>query len=136
SLFRNQIAVKLAGNSIGSWSGCLPPRTYFAVSKINEAGKYLIVHRSKMARGSNPTWQPMKISSRSLCNGDFDRELKIDIFQRKFSGALVSVGSMLTTVNKMSKSGQEKQAMLSPTGQASKSTLRYVSCTITPINTF
>ncbi|CAG7687278.1 unnamed protein product [Allacma fusca] len=133
---KDEILLKIAGNSCGSWSGCLPPRSYFCVSKLNDAGKWIVVYRSKIARGSNPTYQPMKISCRSLCNGDLDRELKIDIYQRKFSGKLVSVGYLSISVNKLLKAGQERQPLLTPNGQSAKSGLRVLSCAMTPISTF
>ena len=94
--------MKLAGSSMGSKSFCfIPPKIYYVLSKVNEAGKYIVVHRSQSVTGTDPNWVPTTLSMRSLCNGDKDRGLKVECFQEKMSGSHKSLGYCFTTLNAM-----------------------------------
>ncbi|CAG7833487.1 unnamed protein product [Allacma fusca] len=136
---KDEVFLKLAGISCGTWTACIPPKTMFALSKINEAGKYIMVHRSAWARGSNPTWSPLRMSSRLLCNGDQDRELKLEIFQKDFKGNSHSNGVCITTLNKLLAHCDKQDSIeLSDTKPQlqDKSAIRVAACTLTPIHTF
>ncbi|CAG7823526.1 unnamed protein product [Allacma fusca] len=124
---KDEVTLKFSGSSCGIWNACIPPRTFFSISKLNDAGKYLLVYKSKFARGSNPNWQLLKMTSRALCNGDHDRALKIEIYQRNLQGESASIGSVLTTLSKLLKCDHQERIMLmTPDGQ----------CTLAPISTF
>ena len=114
----------------------MPPRTLFLVSKMNDAGKYLLVHRSKTMRGANPTWPPLKISCRNLCNGDLKRQLKIEIFQRPFHGRATSLGFVTVTLGELIKGNQDKMQLMTAGGASGKGFLKVLSCGMTPISTF
>lgn len=52
---------------MGEVSCCaLAPGIFFSVSKVNELSKYVLVHRSDVISGPDPTWKPVTISVRSL----------------------------------------------------------------------
>ena len=118
---KEEVLFKLSGCSCGKWTGCLPPKLYFVLYKLNEAGRYIAIYRSKIARGTSPSWEQVRLSLQRLCNGDQDQELKIDVFQLPFGNNrvnLVNFGSALTTLSKML-TPSEKIPIMSPKGAVS-----------------
>ena len=49
----------------------------------------------------NPDWPPVKISSNKLCNGDYDRPLKVQVFDFDNDGKHDFIGEFFTTVNEV-----------------------------------
>ncbi|CAG7725726.1 unnamed protein product, partial [Allacma fusca] len=134
---KDEVTLKLAGSGCGNWTACLPPKTFFSVSKLNDAEKYLVVYRGRYARGSNPSWPPLKMTSRALCNGDHDRTLKIEIHQRNIQGESFPIASCLTTFNKLLKATtQERMEMVGEDGKPTKATIKVLQCTLAPVSTF
>ncbi|CAL8088558.1 unnamed protein product [Orchesella dallaii] len=108
---------------MGSTRCCIfPPTIFYVLSKVNEDGSYIVVYRSETAPGDTPSWLPVTISIRSLCNGDKDRGLQFHFYQEGFNGYHTSLGFVLTSVNRMrgapegstvkllGKNGKEKQS--------------------------
>ena len=116
---KEEVLFKLSGSSVGKWTGCLPPKLYYILFKLNEAGRYIAIYRSKgsRGRGTSPSWEQARLSLHRLCNGDYDQELKIDVYQLPLT-QLVHVGSALTTLNKML-TPSEKFPIMSPKGAVS-----------------
>ena len=80
----------------------LPRKIFFEMCKVNESGKYIVIHRSEVScNGESPTWKPFTLTMRSICNGDKDRSLRIQCFQEGFNGYHSSLGFLHTTVNKL-----------------------------------
>ena len=121
-----EVILKIHALSCGKGLACLPPKTYFAISKLNEASRYIVVYRSRLARGLHPAWPQFRMSCQRFCSGDPDKELKIDLYQRPFSGTKVThLGSALTTLNKLLKMGLDKIPLLSPKGEVSYFTQKF-----------
>lgn len=155
-----QVTLRLGANGIGQSSCCLfRPKTFFVLSKINDARKYVIVQRSNSATGSDPTWNSQCITMRSLCNGDQDRGLKIECFQEKMNGSHKLIGYCHTTLNNMITLGTGGIKLMSPNSgqvkiqkihikiivllnkasfilQETSATLLILLCKISPIYTF
>lgn len=94
--------MRLKGHGLGSTRCCIfPPAIFYILSKVNEDGSYIVVYRSEASPGDSPTWLPVTISIRSLCNGDKDRGLQFHFFQEGFNGYHSSLGYILTSVNRM-----------------------------------
>lgn len=77
------------------------PSVFFTISKVNEASKYVLVHRSEVVTGPDPTWKQITLSVRSLCNGDRERGLKIECFQVKLQGSQKLLGTCSTNLNQL-----------------------------------
>ena len=115
---KEEVILKIGALSCGKGLACLPPKTYFVISKLNEAGRYIALYRSRLARGLYPTWAQFRMSHQQFCSGDGDKELKIDLYQLPFSGTKVThLGSALTTLNKLLKIGLDKIPVVSPKGE-------------------
>jgi hypothetical protein len=83
---------------------------YFVVSKMSPAGTYSVVYRSEVIKNTlNPTWKPFQLPVVELCNGDYDRKLKIDVYDWDSNGSHDFIGSLLTTLHDLSIAVVEKK---------------------------
>ncbi|KAJ8047872.1 Copine-8 [Holothuria leucospilota] len=49
--------------------------------RCNEDNSYTIVHRTEVKKNTlNPSWRPFILLVRALCNGDYDRSIKIECY--------------------------------------------------------
>ncbi|XP_040890842.1 copine-9-like isoform X1 [Toxotes jaculatrix] len=49
--------------------------------RSNEDGTFTICHKTEVIKNNlNPVWQPFTIPVRALCNGDYDRTVKVDVY--------------------------------------------------------
>ena len=54
---------------------------FFTVSRHNPDDSYTVVYRSDYIKDEPaPSWPPVTITSDKLCNGDWNRRLKVEIF--------------------------------------------------------
>jgi len=54
---------------------------YFLIQKSTEDNQYLTVYQSETIMSNlNPVWKPFKISIAKLCNGDYQRTLKVIVY--------------------------------------------------------
>ncbi|CAG7677705.1 unnamed protein product [Allacma fusca] len=133
---KDEINLKLSGHSLGSLMNCFMPKTFYSISKINDAGTYLVVFRSQETRGSNPIYPNVTISGRTLCNGDKDRQLKLEVWKRTLKGEDELVGFAFTTLSRMSSGVDDRMQLMGRSGQPISSSLYVLSCNITPVFTF
>lgn len=84
---------------------------YFVISKLSPAGTYSVVHRSEVIKNNlNPIWKPFAKSVVELCNGDYERKLKFDVFDWDSNGSHDYIGSFVTTLQELSIAGVEKKS--------------------------
>lgn len=63
---------------------------------MNEDGSYTVVWKSaKIDNTLNPTWVPAKIPMTTLCNGDLQRPLRIEVVDWESSGKHQPMGQVL-----------------------------------------
>jgi len=75
---------------------------YFEISRVNESGDFSVVFRSEVISNTlNPNWKQFKIETRSLCNGDYDRTLQIDVLDKDNDGSSDLIGSFKTNLRKL-----------------------------------
>ncbi|ODM98412.1 Copine-8 [Orchesella cincta] len=132
-----QVTIKFGGSEIGTTT-CFVfrPSVMYTISKLNDAGKSIIVHRSEKVTGRNPTWLPTTISVRSLCNGDKDRTLKVDCYEIGMGSTQKCIGSCNTSLNQLVELGTGGIRLRHPDGRETNSTLLVLQCQIKPIYTF
>uniref|UniRef100_A0A0L8FPC8 C2 domain-containing protein n=2 Tax=Octopus bimaculoides TaxID=37653 RepID=A0A0L8FPC8_OCTBM len=72
--------------------------------RCNEDGSYTVVHRTEVIKRTlNPTWRPFTISIRLLCNGDYDRPIKVECYDWDADGGHDLIGVFLTSLKELSK---------------------------------
>ncbi|XP_077865165.1 copine-8-like [Saccoglossus kowalevskii] len=54
---------------------------YLVFHRCNEDNTFTICHKTEVIKNTlNPTWKPFRLSARALCNGDYDRTIKIECY--------------------------------------------------------
>ena len=70
-----------------------------------------MVHKSEMIKNTqNPSWAPFKIPLRELCNGDYERALRFDVYDYDSNGKHEIIGSFVTNVNGLQKANSERRS--------------------------
>jgi len=60
-------------------------------------GHWSVVHKTEVVMCNlNPVWQPFSISVTKLCNGNYDRKLKFDVYDWNSDGSHDFIGSFAT----------------------------------------
>lgn len=76
------------------------------------------VAKTEVVRSTqNPQWRPITIRATTLCNGDFDRNIKIDCYDRRGSGSHKLIGTCYTSMRILS-STQDNQPKMNLTSQS------------------
>ena len=83
------------------WFGSSDP--FLQISRSNERpGDFTVVHRTEhINRNCNPVWKQFIIPMRSLCNGDLERNLKIECFDYNNNGNHSYIGEFTTTARQI-----------------------------------
>lgn len=84
---------------------------FFTISKQVGHGSFTVVHKSEMIKNTqHPSWAPFRVGSRELCNGDYERPLRFDIFDYNSNDKHDLIGSFVTNVNGLQKAMAEKRS--------------------------
>ena len=76
--------------------------TFLKIWKTNEDGTTSLVHKTETCWSSTePSFKPISLKITSLCGGDFDRSVRIDLMKHSYSGDHRLLGSVFTTANTM-----------------------------------
>jgi len=87
---------------------------FFVISKKapGSGQQWSVVKRSEVIMKTlNPTWAPFDISCKVLCNADYERQLKIDVYDWDNDGSHDYIGTFFTTLNKVKTSAIEQTAI-------------------------
>lgn len=72
--------------------------------RANEDNSYTVVHRTEVIKKTlNPTWKPITISVRALCNGDYDRSIKVECYDWDADGGHDYIGVFITTLRELTR---------------------------------
>ncbi|XP_073475795.1 copine-8 [Aquarana catesbeiana] len=72
--------------------------------RSNEDGSFTICHKTEVVKNTlNPVWQAFKIPVRALCNGDFDRTIKIEVYDWDRDGSHDYIGEFTTSYRELSR---------------------------------
>ncbi|XP_046542548.1 copine-8-like isoform X2 [Haliotis rubra] len=119
---------------------------FLTLNRCNEDGSFTIVHRTEVIKKTlNPTWKPLVIPVRSLCNGDHDRSIKIECYDWDADGGHDFIGEFTTSLRELSRGRieQNKYECISPKKKAKKGNkyknsgvVELMSCQIAKVYTF
>lgn len=85
---------------------------FLVISRLNEDGSYSVVARTEHARSTrNPKWKPICIRATTLCNGDFDRNIKIDCYDHRKGGSHKLIGTCHTSLRSLSSISDDRAPM-------------------------
>uniref|UniRef100_A0A3B4FF91 Copine family member 9 n=1 Tax=Pundamilia nyererei TaxID=303518 RepID=A0A3B4FF91_9CICH len=72
--------------------------------RSNEDGTFTICHKTEVIKNNlNPVWQSFTIPVRALCNGDYDRTVKVDVFDWDRDGSHDFIGEFTTSYRELSR---------------------------------
>jgi len=101
---KDLITMKFEGQKLDNKDFFGKSDPFIEISKSNENNDYSVVFRSEVIQNNlNPIWKPFTMESRTLCNGDYDRTLKFDVFDMDNDGSHDLIGSFQTNVRKLLK---------------------------------
>jgi hypothetical protein len=82
------------------WFGSSDP--FLRFNRTNEGGTYTVVHQTEHINNNcNPMWKKFTIPVRTLCNGDLDRNLKVECFDHNMNGNHALIGEFFITVRQL-----------------------------------
>ena len=77
---------------------------YLEISRANENNQFSVVHRTEVIQNDlNPTWKPFVKEARALCNGDYNRTLRVDVYDMDNDGSHDLIGSFETNLQRLAK---------------------------------
>ena len=81
---------------------------FLVLSRSNEDGTFSVVMKSEPKMSTqNPVWMPITMRVRSLCNGDYDRTIKVEVYDQKSSGNHKLIGTSQTCLRTLAKGPSE-----------------------------
>ena len=83
---------------------------FLVIRKSSPAnGQFITVKKTEVIKNTlKPTWAPFSISLRELCNGDYDRNLKFDVYDWDSDGTHDLIGSFSTNLKTLQIAAIEK----------------------------
>lgn len=89
--------------------------------RCNEDNSYTAVHRTEVIKNTlNPTWKPFTIHARALCNGDYDRSIRVECYDWDRDGGHDLIGIFSTTINELNRTPGLSFECMNPKKQAKK----------------
>ena len=77
---------------------------FLEISRANENWEFSLVHRTEVVDNNlSPTWRPFEKNVSGLCNGDYDRSLKIEVFDDDDGGDHDLIGTCQTNLRTLVK---------------------------------
>ncbi|XP_077983010.1 copine-3-like [Glandiceps talaboti] len=75
----------------------------------NRSGDWVLVHRTEYIKNNiNPTWKPFKVSVQSMCNGDFEKKIKVICYDWDSDGSHDLIGEFYTSVQELIDNGNRQ----------------------------
>ncbi|XP_062921565.1 copine-5-like isoform X3 [Mobula hypostoma] len=72
--------------------------------RSNEDGTFTICHKTEVVKNTlNPVWQQFCIPVRALCNGDYDRTIKVEVYDWDRDGSHDFIGEFTTSFRELAR---------------------------------
>ncbi|XP_029429258.1 copine-5 isoform X1 [Rhinatrema bivittatum] len=72
--------------------------------RSNEDGTFTICHKTEVVKNTlNPVWQAFSIPVRALCNGDYDRTIKVEVYDWDRDGSHDFIGEFTTSYRELAR---------------------------------
>ncbi|XP_005084968.1 copine-5 isoform X2 [Mesocricetus auratus] len=77
---------------------------FLAFYRSNEDGTFTICHKTEVMKNTlNPVWQTFSIPVRALCNGDYDRTIKVEVYDWDRDGSHDFIGEFTTSYRELAR---------------------------------
>ena len=82
---------------------------FYNLSKKMTNGQWSLVYKSEVVKNnSNPRWSAMDKPATELCNGDYERELKMEVYDYDSSGEFDLIGEFRTNLRSLSNGAKNR----------------------------
>ncbi len=107
------------------------PSPFVIISRATEGVQFQPVYRSDVLKGNvNPSWTPATIPIQTLCNGDYERTLKIEVFSHNRSGRHDLIGGFETNLNQMLQAQTQTNELKNVVKKKTAGTFKIVSARV------
>uniref|UniRef100_A0A671L0J4 Copine-8 n=1 Tax=Sinocyclocheilus anshuiensis TaxID=1608454 RepID=A0A671L0J4_9TELE len=140
---RESVMMQFCGNKLDKKDFFGKSDPFLVFYRSNEDGTFTICHKTEVVKNTlNPVWQAFKISVRALCNGDYDRTIKIEVYDWDRDGSHDFIGEFSTSYRELSR-GQSQfnvYEVINPKKKGKKKkylnsgTVIYFSCQMVVLN--
>jgi len=120
---RERVRLQLMGTKLDSKDTFGKSDPYFNMMKKMSNGQWSLVYTSEVIKNNaNPKWNGMEKPITEICNGEYDRELKIEIYDYDSSGDNDLIGEFTTNLRSLSTatSSATKYEVINPKKQRTK----------------
>ncbi|KAJ8269057.1 hypothetical protein COCON_G00116640 [Conger conger] len=101
---RESVMMQFCGNKLDKKDFFGKSDPFLVFYRSNEDGTFTICHKTEVVKNTlNPVWQAFKIPVRALCNGDYDRAIKIEVYDWDRDGSHDFIGEFTTTYRELSR---------------------------------
>ena len=97
-----QIRFELTGSNLDKKDLFSESDPYFTISRMNPDGSDTLVYRSEwISNNASPEWAPVEITSGKLCNGDWNRNLRIEVYDHDTGAEDDYIGAFSTNLEEV-----------------------------------
>lgn len=102
SMCKDELELQFLGKKLDKKDFFGSSDPFLVFSRSNEGGSYTVVHKSEHLKNNiNPCWKKFLVSMRTLCNGDYDRNIKVECYDHNNSGNHSLIGEFYITVRQL-----------------------------------
>uniref|UniRef100_A0A8C5TLK3 Copine 8 n=1 Tax=Malurus cyaneus samueli TaxID=2593467 RepID=A0A8C5TLK3_9PASS len=102
--FQDSVLMQFCANKLDKKDFFGKSDPFLVFHRSNEDGSFTICHKTEVVKNTlNPVWQAFKISVRALCNGDFDRTIKVEVYDWDRDGSHDFIGEFTTSYRELSR---------------------------------
>ncbi len=102
SLCKDELTLQFIGKKLDKKDFFGSSDPFLSFFRSNEGGNYTLVHKTEHINNNvNPTWKKFSIPIRTLCNGDLDRNIKVECYDHNNSGNHSLIGEFYFTVRQL-----------------------------------
>uniref|UniRef100_A0A4W5RJJ0 C2 domain-containing protein n=1 Tax=Hucho hucho TaxID=62062 RepID=A0A4W5RJJ0_9TELE len=101
---RESVMMQFCGNKLDKKDFFGKSDPFLVFYRCNEDGTFTTCHKTEVVKNTlNPVWQAFKIPVRALCNGDYDRTIKIECYDWDRDGSHDFIGEFSTSYRELSR---------------------------------
>ncbi|KAM6962061.1 copine-8 isoform 2-T2 [Tautogolabrus adspersus] len=101
---RESVMMQFCGNKLDKKDFFGKSDPFMVFYRSNEDATFTICHKTEVIKNTlNPVWQAFKIPVRALCNGDYDRTIKVEVYDWDRDGSHDFIGEFSTSYRELSR---------------------------------
>ncbi|KAK7880333.1 hypothetical protein WMY93_033035, partial [Mugilogobius chulae] len=102
---QESVMLQFCGNKLDKKDFFGKSDPFLVFFRSNEDGSFTICHKTEVVKNTlDPVWQAFKIPVRALCNGDYDRSIKVEVYDWDRDGGHDFIGEFSTSYREMCRS--------------------------------